>query len=306
MKRSSQSRKLGLEQFESRQLMAGNVSVNVDLGGDLHITGDDLGNGVQIAQARTSLGTAIRGTYFITGENAAGAATTINGQASVIIRNVTDDVLIDLRGGADLLTTPSGAGRHFFADDVTINLGEGNNTVILRNISTFDDVAINGGSSNDQIFIEGGIIGNSVFNPDADFTANTFGGFDGVSLRNTLVRDDVTVDTGLGDFADSVSLLTGNVGDDVTIFTHDGRDTVIVDHITINDNLVVDTGNGDDRLTMRDSDVDELFAFMGSDNDTVELTNVSGRRGTLAGGTGVDSLATFDVAFDEFFSTSGF
>lgn len=305
MKRSS-SRKLGLEQFENRQLLAGNVFASVDSGGDLHLRGDDRGNGVQIAQVRTSLGVPVRGSYLITGQSADGSATTINGQASVFVRNVTDDVLIDLRGGGDLLTTPSGFGQVFFADDVAISLGEGNNTVVLRNISTRDDVSINGGSGNDQIFIEGCRIGNTTANPDADFTANTFGGFDGVSLRNSLVRDDVTIDTGLGNFADSVSLQTGNVGDDVTIRTHEGADTVIVDHITINDDLLVDTGSGNDRLTMRDSDADELFAFMGSDNDRVELTNTFGRRGTLNGGSGVDSLSMSNAAFDEFFSTSGF
>jgi hypothetical protein len=47
MKRSSTSRKLGLEQFESRQMMAGNVSVAFS-GNHLQINRDRESNGVQI------------------------------------------------------------------------------------------------------------------------------------------------------------------------------------------------------------------------------------------------------------------
>jgi Ca2+-binding RTX toxin-like protein len=107
-------------------------------------------------------------------------------------------------------------------------------------------------------------------------------------------------------FADSVTLLTGNVGDDVMIHTREGLDTVIIRSVGVNDDLLIDTASGNDRLTISDSEADELLALLGGDNDTVSLTNVSGHRATLNGGSGVDTLAASNVAFDEFFSASSF
>jgi len=305
MKRSSTSRKLGLEQFESRQMMAGNVSVAFS-GNDLLITGDGESNGVQISQARTSLGAPILGTYFISGLTAGGSGTTINGQASVIVRNANDDVLVNLGRGDDRFNTGPGSAtaRHFFANHLTVNLGEGNNTTNLNNISVFDDVTVTSGTGSDSVFVRG-LVGNSTSHPDANLTINTGEGVDSVSVVNYLVRGDISIDTGLGNTIDGVLVSTGTVGDDVTIRTHDGDDTVNINLTTVLDDVTVDTAGGKDKFFMSDSDCDELFAFLGSQDDTANFSHASGRRATLSGGSGVDTLTRVDFEFPDS-SISGF
>src|SRR5262245_52079562 len=124
MNRALTSRKLGLEQFESRQLLAGNVMVSVS-SGDLFLTGDAAANGVQISQARDSQGNPIPGSYLISGQAAGNAATTINGHQGAIVSGITHDVQINLGAGDDLLTTGQSPGRNLFAGDLNVNLGEG-------------------------------------------------------------------------------------------------------------------------------------------------------------------------------------
>lgn len=306
MKRSITTRKLGLEECESRQMLAGNVSVAVS-GGDLTITGDGAANGVQIAQARNAAGAAILGSYVISGFTQGGASTTINGQAgAVIVNGVNDDVQISLQGGSDQLRTASNVGRHLFADDVMINMGEGNNTVRLENISVRDDVTVTSGSGADTVLLRG-IVGNNAGNPDSDLEIRTGGGADTVSLFNFFVRDTVSIDAGFGESADTVNLITGNVGQDVSIFTRGGSDSVAVQGVGVNDDLLIDTAGGRDSLLITDTQVDELFAFMGSDDDRVTMSNTFGRRATLNGGGGTaDVLATSNVAFSELFSANSF
>ena len=303
MKRSATTRKLGLEQCESRQLLAGNVAVDVNFG-DLNITGDEAANGVQIAQARNSTGAAILGSYVISGLTQGGAPTTINGQAAVIVTGVNDDVQVSLRGGSDQFRTAA-IGRHFFADDLSVNLGEGNNTARLDNISVRDDVSVSAGTGADTVLLRG-TVGNSTANPDADLSIFTSGGADTVVLFNFFVRDSALIDTGLSDSADTVNLITGNVGQDVSIFTHAGSDSVAVQGVGVNEGLFIDTAGGRDTLIITDSEMDELFALMGTNDDRVTMSNVSGSRATLRGGFGTDTLATSNVAFTELFDADGF
>ena len=68
-KSSMSSRRLGLESLESRELMAGVVSVQVS-GGNLRITGDGAANGVVVFQ----LG---EGQYRVLGANHGGSLTRI-------------------------------------------------------------------------------------------------------------------------------------------------------------------------------------------------------------------------------------
>jgi hypothetical protein len=305
MKRSITTRKLGLEQCESRQMLAGNVDVDVNFG-DLTISGDGAANGVQIAQARNAAGAAILGSYVISGFNQGGAPTTINGQAgAVIVNGVNDDVQVSLQGGNDNLRTASIGGRHLFADDLTVNMGEGNNTLRLDNISVRDDVSVFAGSGADTVLLRG-IVGNTAANPDADLSISTGSGADTVVLFNFFVRDSASIDTGFGNFADTVNLITGNVGQDVSIFTRDGSDSVAVQGVGVNDDLFIDTAGGRDSLLITDSQVDELFAFMGTDDDRVSMGNTFGRRATLSGGFGADTLSTSNVAFSELFSANSF
>ena len=65
-----------MESLESRQMMAGDVQVNVNSSGDLMITGDTQDNNIQIIQSMQQ-GAVIPGQFFVRG--APNTHTTING-----------------------------------------------------------------------------------------------------------------------------------------------------------------------------------------------------------------------------------
>src|SRR5262245_27198229 len=124
------ARRLGLENLESRQLLAGDVTVSVS-GGDLTITGDGAANGVLMFQ----LGD---GQYRIAGVRQVGAATRIrlgNSTASYqTVTGVTDDVVINLQGGNDRVTVTHNPGFSLYStlpDDLTIYTGSGDDVVRL-------------------------------------------------------------------------------------------------------------------------------------------------------------------------------
>lgn len=305
MKRPSTNRKLSLEQCESRQLMAGNVSVAVN-SGNLSITGDDAANGVQITQALNSTGQPIQGSYVISGLNQGNSATLLNGQAGPLTRTgITGNVDVNLRGGSDRFTTGIAAPRHLFANDLTVHMGEGNNSVNLNNISVRDDVTVTSGSGVDDVLVRG-VVGNSIFSSDANLLIATGGGADRVSLLNFFVRNDASIDSGGGNFIDTVNLITGNIADDLFISTHDGADSVLLHGLGVNDDATIDTGSGSDNLTINESEMDELFALTGNNDDHVGMRNTFGRRATLNGGFGIDTLETSNVSFSEQFSVNGF
>ena len=283
MKRSLQTRKLSLEQLETRRVFAGSVDVSVDDFGDLIISGDDAANGVQIFQAMQN-GQPLRGSYRVVGTFAGGAPTTITGQQSP--SGVTDDIQINLRGGNDRLVTSTV--NLLVADDLNVDLGEGNNVASLDRLRVSHNVNIDSGSGDDNIFVRGSI--GIAAHPDSDLRINTRGGADGVFLQNLFVRDDLNINTGLGQFRDRVEFFTGNVGDDVSINTFDGNDSVVVSGVGINDDLTVQTGSGRDTFAIDNSQVDELYAYLGSGDDHVEISSTFGRNVILYGQSGADTI----------------
>ena len=101
--RSGQSKRLGIERLENRELMAGNVTAAVQ-GGFLVVTGDTADNGVTIDYIQAT------NSYQVIGTTpSGGTATTINGlDTSVpanaqIFTNVTKGLKVTLNAGNDNL-----------------------------------------------------------------------------------------------------------------------------------------------------------------------------------------------------------
>ncbi|MEX2142538.1 MAG: hypothetical protein WD894_25010 [Pirellulales bacterium] len=107
-------RRLKLEQLESRQMLAGDVTVSV-VGGDLFITGDNQFNVITL----TATGTA--GEFVVSG-----SGTTINGGGvPVTATGVTGDVTIQLGDDYDSLTFDTNPAAINFAGDLSVDLGQG-------------------------------------------------------------------------------------------------------------------------------------------------------------------------------------
>jgi hypothetical protein len=295
------SRRLGLESLESRQLLAGNVFVTVD-GGDLIVTGDARANEIQILQALQN-GEPIPGQYVITGLN----NTTINNQPADRFTDVTDDFIIKLNGGNDILAMGNGTTADFvIPDDLEIDTAEGNDVLRLDRIDVGDDATINTGNGADSLSMALRVGFLPRDNGDNSLFINTGARSDNVLLRNTFVRADLSINTGPDQYADTVDMLMMNIGDDTTLNTGGGDDTVRMSDVGVNDDFILLTGAGSDRVTMNRCEVDEFFADLGAGRDRLELRDTFGRRATLNGGADGDGLLRVNSPFNQFFQANSF
>lgn len=290
------ARRLCLESLEGRALMAGNVFVRFELG-DLIITGDSAANEVTVVQSLQN-GVPIPGRYFIVGQN----STTIFGTTNGFVSNVTGDIRINLGANNDRLTVGNGVNGAFVAPrDLSINMGDGNNTVLVDRVTIRDDASIVTGAGADSVTMRA-TVGSQ---PDVDFGLNdlnisTGNRNDVVRIENTFVRRNLTVDTaGTDAFTDIVDFIVGNVGGDTSISTGAGDDLIRVSGVGFNGDLTANAGAGNDTLTISNSQMDELIAFLGAGNDRLTLTGTTGRRAALNGGSEFDR---FDLSGDSQFT----
>ena len=97
--RRNYRRRRTFESLENRHLLAGDVFVEVNDGGDLVVTGDDNNNYVIIE------GTGVDGQYVVTGDD--GTNIFFNGTqqpgATVVVSNADGSIIVDLNAGDDTL-----------------------------------------------------------------------------------------------------------------------------------------------------------------------------------------------------------
>ena len=129
---------------------------------------------------------------------------------------------------------------------------------------------------------------------------------DNISLENVFVRHNLNVNTGSDDFTDFVDMHFMNIGNDTDVRTGGGGDIVRISDVGFNDDLTIDTGAGNDSVSIDRCQVDELFLSLGTDSDALTLRNTVGRRASLNGGLGSDTLSQSGNSFSQFFGASGF
>ncbi|MEO0425702.1 MAG: hypothetical protein AAF184_25455 [Pseudomonadota bacterium] len=162
-----------LTAFTTVSAFAGDVRLSL-IDGTLRVGGDDAGN------------------RFFLLQNAAGdlialgfPGTTINGQQVLRIPNATlEDIRVDLGGGGDNL----GLGGLEVANDVIINSGDGNDTVIQSNlpITIGGNLIIRLGTGGDGAGFDGLTVGGDIDLRDPQ-------GFQISDFRNTVVAGDLNV-----------------------------------------------------------------------------------------------------------------
>ncbi len=252
------NRSLRMESLEERQLMAGDVSVGMT-GGELMIEGDTASNAVQVSKLTD-------GGYRITGLWADGAQTSINGRYSTTVNNV---------------------------DNMTINLGRGDDRLYINNTLAGNDLVVEGdlkirtGGGDDYVRILNTTVeGNVSIVTDQDASTGASrryaqpSGDDYVSINGLHAYNDVNIKTGEGsdtvkfeasyntyqdwNFANKFSINTG-------VGTNTG-DTVDLDYVFAFESIELDTGNGHDSVQTQ-----RTFAVKGIDiatrggHDTVSM-----------------------------------
>lgn len=185
------SRSLQLESLESRQLMAGNVTVNL-VAGEAKVVGDGQANGVWIREIS-------EGKYRVEGLPVAGVKTTVNGKAFADIFTRQDDLRVFMGGGNDqlLIGNKDGAGT-MTVEDLTIDTGDGADYVALRNLNVYDrsdpcKITMGSESKVERDELEAT---NCSFLASVDIVLGA--GDDEVEIRNTTVRTNLQINAGSG------------------------------------------------------------------------------------------------------------
>lgn len=293
-------RRPGFEALESRELMAGDVFVNVSEGGDLIVRGDFAENEIQIVQPLQENGAPVAGRYHITGLN----GTRINGVFKQAFSNVTHDLQINLSGGNDRLTLGNGVNNAKFIvpNDLKIEMGGGADVVVVDKITVRDDVSIATGDGNDSVTFRGSVGNLPGFDGgENDLFIDTGERADNVLLQNTFVRRNLVVNAGSDNFSDVVDLRFMNVGRNTNIATGEGNDIVRISDAGFNDDLTILTGTGNDSVSIVRTQVDELFVSLGAGQDQISLRDSSGRRARIDSGADVDFLTRTNSPFSESF-----
>jgi hypothetical protein len=175
--------RLGIEVLESRNLMAGDVSVTVS-GGDLLIAGDALDNQVRIDQSGLAANE-----FRVSGERLTG----INGDAvPVVVSGVTGGVFIRLGQNRDKVTFDGGQ----IPGDLRIISGGGADAVILDGTTVGGQLHIETGAGPDSVHLLGvevGDLARIATGVGADVVTRENSVFHGVSLASTGAGNDTVL-----------------------------------------------------------------------------------------------------------------
>lgn len=168
--RNSARLRAEVESLEQRIAMAGNVSVSfsgIGSSRDLVIIGDNSANDFEIVS------TGVIDKFVIKGRNNTKINGNLNGSFFFDNYNFSDDIVIDLKGGNDILSmrgADSGFGDLDAWNDLDIRMGDGNDKLELK-------------------FVQAG--GQGLL--DSDILINTGKGADTVTIRSVDVQDDLRV-----------------------------------------------------------------------------------------------------------------
>lgn len=279
-------RRLAVESLESKQLLAGDVTVSV-VGGNVHIRGDEAANQIVVTAGTESGSFVIQGLEGTTVKLAGSTAPAP--ETGLVVTGVRNLVNISMAGGDDAVTVQDAE----FRRGLTIATGAGNDEVIMQNVSVGGALSVLTGAGDDTVEI--GV----ALSPEASATAVD-------SAAN--VRAAAAIDVALGDGVDSVEInsasargaivVGGGPGGDA-IGLHGVRAAAIlarggdgdgVDEIELTGAkaavAIIGTGEGADEVSIADSAFTSLNVALGSGDDSLSLQGVKARVAVLAGGAG--------------------
>jgi hypothetical protein len=325
MTSASVQRRGRFEALEQRQLLAGDVVVNV-VEGNLLIRGDELDNKIMITAG------ADPGAFVVTGLD----GTTVHEQGQppgtdpVSVTGVRN-IRAGLGDGNDLLAI---VGANV-GGGIAIRAGAGEDRVLIGtgadaselagqlpadvSVSVHGPVQIGTAGGNDQIAVDDAMIGGRLgIYAGADDDSVALGGNAAVDPMEARLRVRGGIFVGLGAGNDELNMDRASAGgplvaragegdDTITgtrshsaamlVFGDGGADTVSLDHLRAR-HLAIHTGEGADNVDVRDSAFAALGVALGNGEDTLTIGGLRARFAVLLGGDGEDTL---DVASENHF-----
>jgi len=166
------------------QKSTGDVQVRVE-NGNLVLRGDGQDNNIIITESGVS----------------GRAGTTVNGERHLFIpEGVTNDIIINLKGGNDFVRVELPGTNFAIPHDLALNMGSGNDMIELLQVRAPNETRINTGTGNDIVFIDG-VLGvneyiRSEFTGKFELVAGT--GEDLLEFHHAIFRSQVDVRLGSG------------------------------------------------------------------------------------------------------------
>jgi hypothetical protein len=236
--------RLHLEILEGRETPSGNVTAALSAG-SLTVVGDAANNLIAVTQYAF-------GDLLIQGLG----GTMVNGQPLLYLRGATlAQATFAMQGGADQVQIQNLR----LPGNLTLDLGDGNDTAWLTNISAGGNLTVLGGAGDDSVFANYLTAGSLLVDGGV--------GINSLSLGQVTAAGNLSVISGIG--ADRV-WVSGATAGNLSVSTGDGADLITLYGVRVNHNLSVDAGTG---------------------NDSVAVTNVSAAGiATILGGLGTDTL----------------
>lgn len=276
MKPRHKSHKPTLESLESRQLLAGNVVIDLS-DGNLVITGDALANRIAIRQ--TGLGQ-----FTVTGLDGEQFRTP-GGQFQkkpVIVANVRGGLLVSLGGGDDSVNIEGDSPDRPIGAFLTVLTGPGKDQVQIRNAQT------GGPQYPPQIKIP----------VELNRQRSAIGE---AAYWNAVTPGSLTIDTGAGDRVldnDTVTIKGATIQGPTMIDTGNGDDRFQLDDFT-GHQAVINTDAGTDRVDFARNSAVSFYSLtmnMGDQNDWLEIGQggmslIGVSQSAFYGGRGVNTLA---------------
>jgi hypothetical protein len=267
MTRNSVRRKgLVLERLEGRQLLAGDVTAHVE-GGMLILSGDDADNAITLTYESTTQ------KYQVTGRDAGGSPTTVNGLDTSLPENVVEfsgvrSVYVGLNGGNDDFDVGSPAAvdtviRKWLAiemgdGDDTVTLGASGNAAggdapVARSLNVGTGLYVNLGAGNDHLSIANAEIGfvlnvvagdgDDQVNFDTEFTP---AGATSPSIFPVQVRKNVTINLGGG--SDELTLKNASIQGSLKVLDGAGAADIEIVNVNVKKRLTINTGDEVDEI----------------------------------------------------------
>ncbi|MEM7313095.1 MAG: hypothetical protein AAF497_08070 [Planctomycetota bacterium] len=261
----------GFELLESRQMMAGDVTVAMSASGNMTLTGDNAGNIVRIEAATA-------GRIRVMGQS--GTQIVLDG-----IRATSQLISIDGATTVDGVTNLKG--------NLRINMRGGNDRVYLDNVDVERNLNASMGTGHDQLRLD-----NSRVQRGLTFLGGVGASDDVLAIRDSNVTGTTRATFGQSSFSDYFHADDVSFEGNVIVSQTSGSATVIVENTSVEGRLTVNTGAASDYLSSFNLLAGQLSVSTGAGNDNIEIYETDSQRtATITSGSGHDRLVINDAIF---------